>query len=637
METYNEWDEVMDKNIPLPEDNFDQYFTEYNEIDNLFNETLTGLQDLDVPSGFATKIQDASLAQTTTVNHHQAKHSRKISGTAIFGFSDHNRELSIGGLNSDLYKSVKHSLDLGKSVSPGDLLRSLSSHHSSQNDPILLENPPAVRMEKKATKEISPVKFQKESKDYIVTNTNPKSYKFPPSPETSSQPPLSFEKSDTKGGFQSVNNYSVRYLQNLKSPSRHHEAYVDDIEPLLESNALAEQQNNPFNPQNGYKYVPIPVQQPVGYKKVHSQLQNIPNPQLKNNFNSFLPPPSPPTLSNGSPEWQSSPEPQSPSPSRVVNNDHNQHKFSSPIHPQLRGKVNFYTPQFFSESENFLGDGYQNEQTYSNNQNPQLENNQIRQPSHTSPFQTNMGVQLQSSPIYGPNKSLNSSPVKYYTSPLRNLQSTNDDTVDANATITQLTPLKNTLPNTPARNQMRLEWSPIISPNAKASKDVKKHIQQSSVRRRVKKTSLLPPGELDNYWVGPNEDKIYLCTFKGCGKEFTRRYNVRSHIQTHLSDRPFACPSCPKRFVRQHDLNRHIKGHLETRNCKCTCGKEFARLDALKKHRNRNICVGGITSNVNHCVTKPQKKRMNSSDFLDDITSEKLTEHLSSSLAETYS
>ena len=103
---------------------------------------------------------------------------------------------------------------------------------------------------------------------------------------------------------------------------------------------------------------------------------------------------------------------------------------------------------------------------------------------------------------------------------------------------------------------------------------------------------MLPPGELDNYWTGPDEDKIYTCTYKTVGK-FTRRYNVRSHIQTHLSDRPFGCQFCPKRFVRQHDLNRHVKGHIEARYSKCPCGKEFARLDALRKHQDRNICVGG--------------------------------------------
>ena len=35
-------------------------------------------------------------------------------------------------------------------------------------------------------------------------------------------------------------------------------------------------------------------------------------------------------------------------------------------------------------------------------------------------------------------------------------------------------------------------------------------------------------------------------------------------------------------------------------------------MDALKKHRERNICVGGIASSTNHCITKPQPKKKDS-------------------------
>ncbi|EGW33945.1 uncharacterized protein SPAPADRAFT_59333 [Spathaspora passalidarum NRRL Y-27907] len=222
--------------------------------------------------------------------------------------------------------------------------------------------------------------------------------------------------------------------------------------------------------------------------------------------------------------------------------------------------------------------------------------------------------------------SLNSSPVKYFSSPIKNY----DDTEDINATITQFTPLKNQSPNTPIRNNhVQIEWSPVISPDSKTT--VQKQIKDTSPRRRIKKTSLLPPGELDNYWEGPDENKIYTCTYKNCGKKFTRRYNVRSHIQTHLSDRPFGCSHCPKRFVRQHDLNRHVKGHLEARHCKCSCGKEFARLDALKKHQERNICVGGLTKANTSRVTKPQKKK---DMVLDVLTSDKLEDQLSSEIGD---
>jgi len=48
-----------------------------------------------------------------------------------------------------------------------------------------------------------------------------------------------------------------------------------------------------------------------------------------------------------------------------------------------------------------------------------------------------------------------------------------------------------------------------------------------------------------------------------------------------------------------------VKGHIEARYSKCPCGKEFARLDALRKHQDRNICVGG-NKNV---ISKPTKKK----------------------------
>ncbi|ABN68245.2 Metallothionein expression activator, partial [Scheffersomyces stipitis CBS 6054] len=608
MDSYTNWEEVNSatRAMPLPHENFDQYFAEYDEIDNLFNETLTGLQDLDVPSGFASQLQD----KLETPSHQ--KHARKTSGTAIFGFVDHTRELSITGLANDLYKPIKQSLDLGKSISPGELLKSLNASQSQQFDfevdpivqkPILLLEEDELNEQQKASKDIipaslpqsSPMRLQPKQEEYIVTNESPKSYKFPPSPS----PSPSRERIPANGNarFQTVNNYSVKYLQELNNQGANlQQNYVDDIEPLIDGTG-SEQKSN-FNVNNNQiKYIPIPIQQPVVYKKENespsvqqfqqAQFQQQAQQQVQQHSNTYLPPPSPPSLSNASPELSSSPDPLSPSPNRSVISGYESQKFSSPLHPQLRNaNVNFYSPQFFSESDNGS--------FYRNNDGSNISQQQ----------------QMNSSPGYS-NSSLSSSPVKYYTSPIR-VPGALEEVEDANATITQLTPLRNQFPSTPARNQVTLEWSPVISPSAKASKDVKKHIQQSTPRRRVKKTSLLPPGELDQYWEGPDEDKIYTCTYKNCGKKFTRRYNVRSHIQTHLSDRPFACAYCPKRFVRQHDLNRHVKGHLEARHCRCPCGKEFVRLDALKKHRERNICVGGIASSTNHCITKPQPKKKDS-------------------------
>lgn len=613
MEQYTTWDDPSLLPVKaLPNNDFDQYF-EYNEVDDLFTETLTGLQDLDVPSGFVQSSQLLlSNPQFNSASPQSIKkHSRQQSGTAIFGFSDHTRELSINGITSDIYESVKPSVDLSKSVIPGELLKPTKNYISPTNDNLelnfLLPKPVEASSSKESAS--STGKIPKSTNDYMVTNQNPTSYKFPP-PQPS---PINSVKQ--------TNNYSVKYLKDLRkytnsSPIRQSlqhglQTYVDDIEPILDNQIFSEpvQPNYPedLQTQSTPKYVPIPVQQPT-YQKKEVTGVNLKTSTL------FLPPPSPPSLSHGSPEW-SSPEPHSPSPSKLTINQgfyantnsggrppvdafvspmHNRpsaQNFVSPVHnhPHANSGVSpaqsrFYQPQFFSDD--VYSDG-------------------------------NLGY---SSPVP---QSINSSPVKYQQSPLRNTQLTNDDTVDANDTIAQLTPLKNQLPTTPSRNKIQLEWSPIISPNTKSARDVRAAIQQSSPRRKIKKTSLLPPGELDQYWEGPDKDKIFTCTYKNCGKKFTRRYNVRSHIQTHLSDRPFGCSYCPKKFVRQHDLNRHIKGHLEARHCQCSCGKEFTRLDAMRKHQARNICSGGVANTEKNCVSKPTKLKNNgvlmNQDVLDEL------------------
>ncbi|CAK7913305.1 cell wall transcription factor Ace2p [[Candida] anglica] len=684
---YANWE---DPKLTMPQDEFDQYFTGYNDMDNLFNETLAGLSDLDVPSGFAASQQQQQDKFKS--------HTRKISGTAIFGFTEHGPSFSLGNDRKE-----------SKSVSPGELVKEQQQQNidylfpDQDVKPIFLaeededeedeneENEEARALEELAKAKAedaqrmmnyksrnlndSPIKSLQPPDDFIVTSSSPKGYKFPPSP-----PPLSRQPT--------INSYSVKYLQEFKpgkQSSTGRIEYADDIEPLLvdDNNVPFDAQSSPFisrhqqqpppppHPSHSQlsqrqeaqqvKYVPIPIQVPMNSTRSNQIIQ--PHQQQGIKTNVFLPPPSPPVLSHGSPDW-SSPEPQSPSPSRVYMNGSNagsnvplQHNnnnpnFSSPVHPHL-GR-NFYTPQFFSDN-NPIGYVEQNTNNlaYSQHQNcrhhpnepcdkeqipppPQQQQPQqlqhLQQPQFSSPRQGQPSSFIPSSPM--PSNSINSSPIKYY-SPLRNVQqlqqqppgASADDSIDVNATIVQLTPLKDQFQS--PSNKMDIKWSPVISPNAKSSTDVRRAIQQLTPKRKVEKTSLLPPGELDQYWEGPDENKVFTCTFNGCGKKFTRRYNVRSHIQTHLSDRPFACVYCPKKFVRQHDLNRHVKGHQEARYCKCPCGKDFARIDAMRKHRARNICVGGMANHDSHCVSKPKRKSIR---VIDDITSDMLQEELSSSL-----
>lgn len=80
-----------------------------------------------------------------------------------------------------------------------------------------------------------------------------------------------------------------------------------------------------------------------------------------------------------------------------------------------------------------------------------------------------------------------------------------------------------------------------------------------------------------------------------CGKSFQKPYNLRSHMKSHSSDRPFKCLVCSKTFARSHDRKRHEQLHAGQKNYKCEgylkdertrwgCGKCFARSDALARH-----------------------------------------------------
>lgn len=138
-----------------------------------------------------------------------------------------------------------------------------------------------------------------------------------------------------------------------------------------------------------------------------------------------------------------------------------------------------------------------------------------------------------------------------------------------------------------------INWQPVVTAPIKRETQEIIKIQQTTTKASSRK-SCLPPGKVDSYLVGPNEDGMFECLFPNCGKFFRRRYNVRSHIQTHLCDRPYSCDECGACFVRPHDLRRHVKCHQSDRPFVCPCGKAFTRHDALQRHRIRLICAGGI-------------------------------------------
>ncbi|KAI0475490.1 hypothetical protein GGR56DRAFT_646169 [Xylariaceae sp. FL0804] len=110
--------------------------------------------------------------------------------------------------------------------------------------------------------------------------------------------------------------------------------------------------------------------------------------------------------------------------------------------------------------------------------------------------------------------------------------------------------------------------------------------------------------------AGSSANPRYVCEFEGCGKRFGRKENIKSHVQTHLNDRQYRCPTCRKCFVRQHDLKRHAKIHTGVKPYPCECGNSFARHDALTRHRQRGMCVGAFEGVVRRPVKRGRPRKV---------------------------
>lgn len=116
--------------------------------------------------------------------------------------------------------------------------------------------------------------------------------------------------------------------------------------------------------------------------------------------------------------------------------------------------------------------------------------------------------------------------------------------------------------------------------------------------------------EIASYIQGPDPgDGMWSCLHPGCDRRFGRKENIKSHVQTHLGDRQYKCEDCGKCFVRGHDLKRHAKIHTGDKPYVCECGNVFARQDALTRHKQRGMCIGGYQGVVRKAVKRGRPKK----------------------------
>ncbi|XP_030226553.1 zinc finger protein 574 [Gadus morhua] len=103
-----------------------------------------------------------------------------------------------------------------------------------------------------------------------------------------------------------------------------------------------------------------------------------------------------------------------------------------------------------------------------------------------------------------------------------------------------------------------------------------------------------PPAKLLQDWA--RTPLPHVCPY--CGKTFTRRVFLRTHVFSHTGEKLFTCKVCSKCFTNSQSLLRHSMCHTGNKPYICDeCGKKFSQVCTLKRHQ------------ATHSSNQPRRKR----------------------------
>ncbi|KAI1498504.1 hypothetical protein F5X99DRAFT_322506 [Biscogniauxia marginata] len=95
---------------------------------------------------------------------------------------------------------------------------------------------------------------------------------------------------------------------------------------------------------------------------------------------------------------------------------------------------------------------------------------------------------------------------------------------------------------------------------------------------------------LDTHILAHTGQRPHKCPVSGCNRYFSQKGNMRTHERRHTGEKPFKCPNCDKRFAQRGNVTSHQETHLQSKKFHCVlegCTKRFGQLGNLKNHQNR--------------------------------------------------
>lgn len=620
----------LNSNAMVDTNNFD---LQYSDIDNLLTQEL---KDLDIPMAPSPNENGVDWRQNNIIvtpqqfgGQHSKKpsmtHKRGMSGTAIFGFANHNKTLSISSIqktirdmskdpnlnnmisnyNSNSPESMEPASTYNNfAANPAAILNNNKSSNSTndQLNQMILSQQETLRLELEKQKEMNK-KLELQLRENQLQQA--KLQQVLEEQEASAQhqqQQLNTWNSIPSNGGSPLRSHIVP--QMIQTPARSNRGRGEDDPLIITSNSAAGTYQFPPPSNSPQRSMCSPLNSNTtmngspskGYSHGRKRNGLIPNLQLhENSGNDYL--------KEGSSNIPSIPP--APvfntykSPPRSETSSKNKEKFGSPRNFELKQRspgMNIpFTPPWTNEGA--MGESQQQshnkkmsvissastipqQDTYSNNG------------SKTNNGLLGLGISMPTIP-----GSTETTPIKCKLPQKHTFQHTPVKTLPE-STATNGSPL--------AKQQLMVNQQQQIhqTPNIYERLPAPMEFTPSPIKI-TKKPSTLPPGSIDQY-VKELPDKLFQCLYPGCGKAFKRRYNVRSHIQTHLQDRPYECDfeGCGKAFVRNHDLMRHKHTH-EKKQFICPCGKRFLKESAMMSHRSKMICSGGKKYDTG-IISKPQ-------------------------------